>query len=597
MDDIQFSEFLDESIPLWRNDPVMFFREVLNFEPDEWQAEAARDLAANPKVSIKSGQGVGKTGLEAAVFLWFITCFPYPRIVATAPTKQQLHDVLWSEISKWMSKSELLSMLLKWTKTYVYMVGNEKRWFGVARTATKPENMQGFHEDNMLFIVDEASGVADPIMEAILGTLSGSNNKLLLCGNPTRTSGTFYDSHTRDRALYKCHTVSSADSSRTNKENIDSLIRKYGWDSNVVRVRVRGEFPNQEDDVFIPLSLIEQCSSKLLELDDAAGMQFVSLGVDVARFGDDETIIYRNYHGHCKIVRNRRGQNLMATVGDIVKEFKKIYREYSKYEGKVYGWDSNVVRVRVRGEFPNQEDDVFIPLSLIEQCSSKLLELDDAAGMQFVSLGVDVARFGDDETIIYRNYHGHCKIVRNRRGQNLMATVGDIVKEFKKIYREYSKYEGKVYVQIDDTGLGGGVTDRLKEVRKEQKLYKMQIIPINAAEKIETDTAAGKEAAEKYNNLTTAMWASMRDLLDNKQIVIEDDEQTVGQLSSRKYTMTSNGKLEIESKKEMKKRGLDSPDRADALALALYLGKIKKHTGTAPGVKELQELTKDNYWG
>lgn len=472
MDDIQFSEFLDESIPLWRNDPVMFFREVLSFEPDEWQAEAARDLAANPKVSIKSGQGVGKTGLEAAVFLWFITCFPYPRIVATAPTKQQLHDVLWSEISKWMSKSELLSMLLKWTKTYVYMVGNEKRWFGVARTATKPENMQGFHEDNMLFIVDEASGVADPIMEAILGTLSGANNKLLLCGNPTRTSGTFYDSHTRDRALYKCHTVSSADSSRTNKENIDSLIRKYGWDSNVVRVRVRGEFPNQEDDVFIPLSLIEQCSSKLLELDDSAGMQFVSLGVDVARFGDDETIIYRNYHGHCKIVRNRRGQNLMATVGDIVQEFKKIYREHPTYESKVY-------------------------------------------------------------------------------------------------------------VQIDDTGLGGGVTDRLKEVRKEQKLYKMQVIPINAAEKIETDTAAGKDAAERYNNLTTAMWASMRDLLDNKQIVIEDDEQTIGQLSSRKYTMASNGKLEIEPKKEMKKRGLDSPDRADALALALYLGNIQKLTESA----------------
>lgn len=79
------------------------------------------------------------------------------------------------------------------------MVGNEKRWFGVARTATKPENMQGFHEDNMLFIVDEASGVADPIMEAILGTLSGENNKLLMCGNPTKTTGTFYDSHTRDR--------------------------------------------------------------------------------------------------------------------------------------------------------------------------------------------------------------------------------------------------------------------------------------------------------------------------------------------------------------------------------------------------------------
>ena len=488
MDDRVLHDFLVESIPLWQQNPVQFFEEVLSFYPDEWQKEAAFALRDNPKVTIKSGQGVGKTGFEAATLLWFLSCFENARVVATAPTLHQLNDVLWAEVSKWQSKSPLLKEILQWTKTKISMIGSKERWYAVARTATTPENMQGFHEDNMLFIVDEASGVADPIMEAILGTLSGSNNKLLLCGNPTRTSGTFYDSHTRDRALYKCHTVSSADSSRTNKENIDSLIRKYGWDSNVVRVRVRGEFPNQEDDVFIPLSLIEQCSSKLLELDDSAGMQFVSLGVDVARFGDDETIIYRNYHGHCKIVRNRRGQNLMATVGDIVKEFKKIYREYSKYEGKVY-------------------------------------------------------------------------------------------------------------VQIDDTGLGGGVTDRLKEVRKEQKLYKMQIIPINAAEKIETDTAAGKEAAEKYNNLTTAMWASMRDLLDNKQIVIEDDEQTIGQLSSRKYTMTSNGKLEIESKKEMKKRGLDSPDRADALALALYLGKIKKHTGTAPGAKELQELTKDNYWG
>ena len=185
-DDMKWlGDFLDVSIPMWQEDPVIFFREVLRFEPDKWQAEAARDLAHHPRVSIKSGQGVGKTGLEAALFLWFLTCFPYPRIVATAPTKQQLHDVLWSEISKWMSRSPLLTLLLKWTKTYVYMKGNEKRWFGVARTATKPENMQGFHEDNMLFIVDEASGVAEPIMEAILGTLSGGNNKLLLCGNPT----------------------------------------------------------------------------------------------------------------------------------------------------------------------------------------------------------------------------------------------------------------------------------------------------------------------------------------------------------------------------------------------------------------------------
>lgn len=143
-------EFLDESIPLWRNDPVLFMREVLSFEPDDWQIDVAHDLRDYARVSVKSGQGVGKTGVEATLLLWFLVCFPYSRIVATAPTKQQLHDVLWSEVDKWMNNSPLLPLMVKWTKTYVYLRGYEKRWFAVARTATKPENMQGFHEDNII---------------------------------------------------------------------------------------------------------------------------------------------------------------------------------------------------------------------------------------------------------------------------------------------------------------------------------------------------------------------------------------------------------------------------------------------------------------
>ncbi len=480
-------QFFHERIPIYRRNPVAFAREVLRFEPDEWQKIALMDLAENPKVAIKSGQGVGKTGLEAVALLWFLTCFPYPRVVATAPTKQQLHDVLWSEVAKWQERSPLLKHILKWTKTYIYMVGHEKRWFATARTATKPENMQGFHEDNMFFIVDEASGVADPIMEAILGTLSGKNNKLLLCGNPTRASGTFFDAFHADRAIYQCHTVSSADSPRTNKENIASLIRKYGQESNVVLVRVFGEFPKQEDDVFILLSLIEQCGSKIYELPQDKGMPYIMFGVDVARFGDDETVIYRNVKGKLKLVVHRQGQNLMATAGDIVAQYKKVI-----------------------SEFPEEK--------------------------------------------------------------------------------------GPVYVNIDDTGLGGGVTDRLREVKREQKLHRLFIIPINAAEKIDTDTNEGKEAAEYYNNLTTHMWAVLKDLLEDKQIEIEDDPDTFAQLSVRKYFMASNGKLELESKKEMKKRGVSSPDRADAAALSVYLGKIKKYTGSVPSKETLERLNKLSYW-
>lgn len=477
--------FFRKRIPLYRNDPVLFANEVLLFKPDDWQKDALMDLAKNPKVSIKSGQGVGKTGIEAVAFLWFLVCFPYPRVVATAPTRQQLNDVLWSEVAKWMAKSPLLSSMLKWTKTYVYMVGQEKRWFAVARTATKAENMQGFHEDNMLFIVDEASGVADPIMEAILGTLTGVNNKLLLCGNPTKASGTFYDSHNRDRKLYCCHTVSSEDSPRTNKQNIEALIQKYGYDSNVVRVRVRGLFPKEDADVFISSSIVEQCSSKLYELEDKS---------------------------------------------------------------------------------------------------------------PFILLGVDVARFGNDETVITRNAHGKIMIVKKYRGQDLMATAGWVIQEYKKILREFPEYKKKVYVNIDDTGLGGGVTDRLKEVKKEQKLNRLAIIPINMAEKIETDTKEGEKAAENYDNITTHMWAVVRKLLEKKQIEIEDDSELFAQLSERKYEMTSNGKIRLESKDDMKKRGLDSPDRADSMALSCYLGKIKKHTGTAPGEELLSSLSKESYW-
>lgn len=174
--------------------------------------------------------------------------------------------------------------------------------------------------------------------------------------------------------------------------------------------------------------------------------------------------------------------------------------------------------------------------------------------------------------------------------------MGILSPNIRKVIKEFPDYKGRIYVNIDDTGLGGGVTDRLKEVKHEQKLYRLFVIPINAAEKIDTDTKDGKEAAEYYNNLTTHMWAVLRDLLEHKQIEIEDDAETFAQLSIRKYFMASNGKLELESKKEMKKRGKSSPDRADAAALSTYLGKVKKYTGSIPSKEAIERLNKSSYW-
>ena len=310
-------EVFAKRIPLYRKDPCLFFKEVTGFKPDPWQKEAATAIAQHRKVSIRSGQGVGKTAFEANLVLWFLSCFPYPRVVCTAPTRQQLNDVLWAEIAKWQERSPVLQAMLVWTKTRVYMRGHEKRWFAVARTATKPENMQGFHEDNMLFVVDEASGVADPIMEAIQGTLSGDNNRLLMCGNPTQNTGTFHDSHTVDAQSYYCMKVSSRDSPRTNKQNIADLERKFGKNSNVVRVRVDGEFPENEDDVFIPMALATKAvNTEPLEHCSPAR---ISIGCDVARFGNDDTAIAQNIDGDIQKLVTRHGQSLsVAGVKDIL---------------------------------------------------------------------------------------------------------------------------------------------------------------------------------------------------------------------------------------------------------------------------------------
>jgi len=349
------------------------------------------------------------------------------------------------------------------------MIGYEKRWFAAARTATKPENMQGFHEDNMLFVVDEASGIAEPIMEAILGTLSGPNNRLILCGNPTQRAGTFYDSHTSDRANWRCHTVNAEHSARTNKENIEALKRKYGADSNVVRVRVYGEFPLEEDDVFISLSLIERSIAMDPEpITEKNPVRSIDIGCDVARFGDDKTVIGYKVNEKAEIAKKQNGQDTMRTAADIA----------------------------------------FLGCQLVD-------------------------RYG---------------------------------------------FKGKIPVKVDDGGVGGGVVDRLRQIKRTDpaKFAWMEVMPVQFGKTIKH---------RYYHDSTTYMMAVVKDLLQPfddtgmpkpVELILPNDDDLVGQLSCRKYEMTSSSKIKVESKDDMKKRGLPSPDEADCILLLCLPISLKK---------------------
>lgn len=455
-------EELIDALEVYYDDPFAFLEDMLDMNCDDWQGEVASDVAKHAKVAVKSGQGVGKTALEAGLIIWFLTCRPYSKVIATAPTMHQLYDVLWAEISKWLNSSKVKN-LLTWTKTKVYMVGDSERWFATAKTATKPENMQGFHEDHMLIVIDEASGVADPIMEALLGTLTGFDNKLLLMGNPNRIEGVFFDAFNKDRDKFRTHTVSSRNSKRTSRDNIIMLESKYGKDSDVVRVRIDGQFPKGALDSFISLETVELACSKenRIKQQDIDAAQILHIGVDVARFGDDKTVITPRISAKVFEFRKYTKKSTMETAGNVI----KCCRDYMS-------------------QFPH-----------IKRC----------------------------------------------------------------------------LIKVDDSGVGGGVTDRLNEVIREEKLP-YTVIPVNN----------GDSATDGYYfNLGAQIWGNIKELLENNfsnnlqgkqdvQIELPHDEEMIKQLSVRKYHMTSKGKIQLESKEDMKKRGLGSPDTADSLSLALY---------------------------
>lgn len=448
----------EEAILYYAEHPVHFVEDLIGVTPDEQQAKILQSVADNPMTSVRSGHGIGKSAVEAWTVIWFMATRPFPKIACTAPTQHQLFDILWAEVSKWLRHAPALEKEFVWTKEKVYLKGYPEEWFAVARTATKPDALQGFHADDILYIIDEASGVKDNIFEPVLGALSTPGARLLMCGNPTQLSGFFYESHTKNRTSYKTFHVDGRKSGRVSQEFIDTIIRMYGEDSDVFRVRVAGEFPKAEADVFIQLSLVE----------------------------------------------------------------KSIMTEFSPRK------TPNTIRI-----------------------------------------GCDVARFGDDKTIIGSKIDEKATIDKKRQGQDTMKTADDIVLLYYDLLKQYPGYKDPVTVCVDDGGVGGGVVDRLKQMQRNnpERLAQMNIVPVKFGQRIKH---------KHYHDSTTFMMATVKALLSPHdedgnekpvELILPNDDDLVAQLSGRKYGLTESAKIKVESKDDMKKRGLPSPDEADCVLL------------------------------
>lgn len=167
-----------DAILYYSTHPVEFVEDIIRAKPDARQKDMLQSVADNPLTSVRSGHGVGKSAVESWLIIWFLSTRPYPKIPCTAPTKHQLYDILWAEVSKWLRNNPVLENDILWTQEKVFMKGYREEWFAVARTASKPDALQGFHAEHVLYIIDEASGVEDKVFEPILGALSTEGSRL-----------------------------------------------------------------------------------------------------------------------------------------------------------------------------------------------------------------------------------------------------------------------------------------------------------------------------------------------------------------------------------------------------------------------------------
>lgn len=279
----------------YTNNPNLFVREMLGVIPTPQQEKALDAVANGTHVSIKSGHGTGKTAFDAWVILWFSYTRKNAKIPCTAPTEAQLKNVLWSELALWHNElDKFFKDKFMLTSDKFYHVDHDKTWFAVARTARseKPEALQGFHGENLLFIIEEASGVAEEVFTVVRGALTDDKNRCIMTSNPTRTSGFFYNSHSlwADEPWH-CLTFNGEKSPIVGERYITEIAVEFGEDSDVYRVRVLGEFPVESDFTLIPKEWVNEALERSVSpLRRLAKKKFDAAGVDVARYGENKTV-------------------------------------------------------------------------------------------------------------------------------------------------------------------------------------------------------------------------------------------------------------------------------------------------------------------
>lgn len=427
--------------------------------PRVWQRKiltAVRDHLQNPEtqftpllVAVASGHGIGKSALIAMLLNWGMSTCPDCKGITTANTGTQLATKTVPEVSKWFR----LGLNADWwdvkaTSITIKDAIRARLWRTdfIPWAKENPEAFAGAHNkgNRILVIYDEASGIAEIIWQTTEGALTDENTEIIWVafGNPTQNTGRFRECFGKFKHRWKTFQIDSRTVEGTNKAQLEKWVEDYGEDSDFVRVRVRGEFPRAGSSQFIPSDVV--AAARKYKADGYTNLPKL-LSVDVARFGDDQTVI--------GLRQGRKFQIL------------------GKYRGKDTVWVA-------------------------------------------------------EQTIQFIQQH------------NPDATV------------------------IDGDGIGAGVVDHIKYRGFTRGIFEFHGgVPAN-------DAAA-------YYNRRAEVWGMMRAWLQ-AGAEIPDDPEVEADLCSIEYGFSNKNQLQLEKKEHLKERGLPSPDLGDCLAYSFAVNVMPK---------------------
>lgn len=339
----------------WQGDAVLFVRECIGVEPDLWQLEALGAISKpeTERMAMKACKGPGKTAVLAWIILWFLVTRPYSKIACTSITGDNLSTNLWPELAKWIARSEFLRHVVEWTKTRIVVKEAPEMWFAVARAwsqsadpAQQAEALAGIHADHVLFVLDESGGMPQAIMttaEAVLAT--GTETKIVQAGNPTSIDGPLYRACVTDRHLWHVVTITGDPddpkrSPRIKLEWAQQQIQQYGRDNPWVKINVLGEFPPSSINALLGPSDVEAAMFRQVPREAYEWAQ-VRLGVDVARYGDDRTVIFPR-RGllalEPRVMRHTHGAAVSADIATAIMRACTEYKTKTVLMDATGGW-------------------------------------------------------------------------------------------------------------------------------------------------------------------------------------------------------------------------------------------------------------------